>query len=344
MQVYSLDPLSDQRWSDFAASYPGASVFHQSGWLRALASTYGYRPIVLTSTPPNAKLQDGLIFCEVKSLITGNRLVSLPFSDHAEPLRNGHESTFDMAKWIHTESARRHWKYVELRPVSGPLVTDYLMTPSRTFWLHTLDLSPPVNRLFQNLHKNSAQRRIRHAERQNLVYEKGSSAALVDEFYDLLIKSRRRLLLLPQPRVWFQNLMACTNAEIRMVWKDGTAIAAILTLRHRGTVVYKYGCSNEKFHHLAGMPYLFWRLIEESKADNMQEIDFGRTDLDNHGLIRFKEQLGTMRRRINYFRSAELRRGRIPAASDFMAARKLCSVLPDSLSAIAGTLIYRHIA
>ena len=68
------------------------------------------------------------------------------------------------------------------------------------------------------------------------------------------------------------------NAEIRLARKGGVPIAAILSLKHRRTVVYKYGCSDEKFHHLAGMPFLFWKLIEESKDAGAEQIDFGRTD------------------------------------------------------------------
>ena len=40
--------------------------------------------------------------------------------------------------------------------------------------------------------------------------------------------------------------------DIRVARKDGKAIAAIVTLRHRRDVVYKYGCSDEQYHYLGG--------------------------------------------------------------------------------------------
>ena len=87
MQLHTLDPMIDRRWDDLVASHAKASVFHQSGWLRVLAKTYGYRPVVLTSTPAvTCRFRTAVVFCEVKSWITGSRLVSLPFADHAEPL------------------------------------------------------------------------------------------------------------------------------------------------------------------------------------------------------------------------------------------------------------------
>ena len=345
MQLYSLDPLSDGRWDGLAASHPKSSVFHQAGWLKALAKTYGYRTLALTTSPPGKPLTDGLAFCEVRSWITGSRLVSLPFTDHAEPLLPEGFASLDIAEWMRSECREHHWRYVELRPVSGDGPSIDSLTQSQSFWLHVLDLSPSTERLFRDLHRSCIQRRIRHAERQGLSYERSKSLDLLNEFYDLLMMTRRRFRLLPQPRAWFRNLMTCMDpaAEIRLVRKEGKAIAAIFTLRHRGTVVYKYGCSDEKFHHCAGMPLLFWKLIEESKAEGAEEIDFGRTDADNYGLIRFKDRFGTVRRRLNYFRYAEKARERAAATSGLPATRAFFSALPAALSSRAGRLVYRHI-
>jgi lipid II:glycine glycyltransferase (peptidoglycan interpeptide bridge formation enzyme) len=133
------------------------------------------------------------------------------------------------------------------------------------------------------------------------------------------------------------------NVEIRLARKDGIPIAAILTLCHGRTVVYKYGCSDERFHRFGAMPFLFWKLIEESKVAGQEEIDFGRTELNNDGLIEFKDRFGTSRRQITYLRYPESARGKDVVASYLPAVRSLFSVLPDALSSRAGRLVYRHI-
>jgi lipid II:glycine glycyltransferase (peptidoglycan interpeptide bridge formation enzyme) len=132
------------------------------------------------------------------------------------------------------------------------------------------------------------------------------------------------------------------DVEIRVARKESTPIAAILTLSHRQTNVYKYGCSDEKYHHLSGMPFLFWKLIEESKNEGAEQIDFGRTDLQNEGLVRFKDEFGAARRRLTYLRYPESATMNHPASTDMSAARRLFSVLPDVLSSRAGRLLYRH--
>jgi len=345
MRLYTLDPMQDPRWDDLVASHPRASAFHQRGWLKALAMTYGYRAMVLTSTPAGKPLSDGIVFCEVKSWITGSRLVSLPFADHCEPLLNETGDSLEFTEWMRTECGRQGWKYIELRPLVWEAPSGSPLAASQSFWFHTLSLAPSVEKIFGNLHKNCIQRRIRRAEREQLSYEKGCSEEILNDFYRLLMITRRRHKLLPQPRVWFRNLVGCMspNVEIRLVRKDAVPIAAILTLRHGRTVVYKYGCSDETFHHLAGMPFLFWKLIEESKTAGAEQIDFGRTDLDNGGLVEFKDRFGTTRRRVTYLRYPESKAEKSVVATYLPVARHVFSVLPDALSSQMGRVLYRHI-
>src|SRR4249920_2949505 len=85
-RVHTFNPLEDNRWPAFVQSDPNASIFHTAGWLKSLQATYQYEPIAFTTSAPGGDLKNAIVFCKVKSWITGRRLVSLPFSDHCEPL------------------------------------------------------------------------------------------------------------------------------------------------------------------------------------------------------------------------------------------------------------------
>jgi lipid II:glycine glycyltransferase (peptidoglycan interpeptide bridge formation enzyme) len=108
-------------------------------------------------------------------------------------------------------------------------------------------------------------------------------------------------------------------------------------------VVYKYGCSDGKFHHLGGMPFLFWRLIEDSKASGMEKIDFGRSDLDNEGLITFKDRLGTRRKLLTYYRYTYLQKVEAKFSWESRGFRGVLSRLPDVVLSTAGSLLYKHL-
>src|SRR5689334_15098324 len=86
MSVRAIDPREDARWPAFLDRHAHASVFHTPAWLEALRRTYGYQPAAFVTAAPGEELTNGLVFCRVKSWLTGRRIISLPFSDYCEPL------------------------------------------------------------------------------------------------------------------------------------------------------------------------------------------------------------------------------------------------------------------
>lgn len=336
-----VDPLADERWEALVEIHPRSSVFHTAGWLRALAQTYGYRPIVLTTARAGERLKDGLLLCPVRSWLTGKRLVSLPFADHCELLLEVPEQAAEYGSWLQTESAA--WDHIELRTRSLTLLPG--ARKARHYWFHELNLAPSLEKLFDGLHRSSIQRKIRRAEKEGLSCEVGRSPQLVEEFYRLLLMTRRRHRLFPQPRNWFANLTACLEdkLQVRVARKDGTPVAAMITLEHRGTVTYKYGCSDQRRHGLGGMPFLFWKLIEESKAAGAETIDFGRSDDDNPGLVTFKDRFGTRRMELVYQRYCDTPARESQGLDGERVVKRLFPFFPDSVLAMSGRLLYRHL-
>jgi hypothetical protein len=339
--VRCIDPLRESQWPEFLEQHRRASIFHTRGWLQALEQTYGYEPVAYTTSSPGSKLTDGWVFCRVNSWVTGRRLVSLPFSDHCEPLSDCRESLERLAAMVRQEQEQNKWNYIEFRPAQNPgQLTAF--EPCQEFWLHKLNLQPDSGELFKRFHKDSIQRKIQRAEREGLVYAEGQTE-LLDEFYHLLLLTRQRHGLAPQPRAWFCNLIRCLGPQlkIRVASASGIPVAAILTLRFQNTLTYKYGCSDARFHNLGGMQFLLWRAIQEAKQAGLDEFDLGRSDLDNPGLITFKDRLGAARFKLTYFRTPASQSYR--SRSYLSGARRVTAYMPKSVLSMAGRLVYKHL-
>jgi hypothetical protein len=342
MSVYEIDPLRDPRWPDFLEEHPRASIFHTRGWLEALKRTYGYEPVAYTTTAPGAPLTNGWVFCRIRSWLTGHRLVSLPFSDHCDPLLENSENLEEISQAVQHAWEENRWRYIECRLEFTQRVPDNFVKCEQPH-THKLSLQPELDELFRNLHKNSTQRKIKVAEREAVTYEAGRSGALLDWFYHLLVLTRRRHRVPPQPRKWFSNLLNCLGSQltIRVASSREKPVASIITLRFKNTLVYKYGGADERFFRLGGMQMLFWRAIVEAKENQVSEFDLGRSDLTSKGLILFKDRLGASRSSLSYCR--------YPASvdaialSDRMRAReKFLSYIPDRVITAGGPLLYRH--
>jgi CelD/BcsL family acetyltransferase involved in cellulose biosynthesis len=330
---YWIDPVRDPRWAELVDRHPASSVFHTTEWLTALRRTYGFEPLALTSSPPGTSLADGILFCKVRSLITGTRLVSLPFSDHCQPL----SASEDLLCALAETRERERMKYVELRPVE-PLPRCGL-EPSQRYYLHTLDLCPPLEDVFRKFHADCVRRKIRRAERENLAVEEGRSEDLLRDFFALQVITRRRHGLPPQPVEWFRNILAAMGekAVIRVARSNGRAVASIMTLRHKQTAVYKYGGSDLDDSNLGGTQLLLWKAIEDARGRGMVELDMGRCDIEAAGLAQFKERWGARRREVTYYRDPAKAHRKMPEFN-FLAR------LPNPVLILVGRLLYRHLA
>jgi CelD/BcsL family acetyltransferase involved in cellulose biosynthesis len=338
-----LNPLRDGRWPKLVDSHPASSVFHSTEWLSALQVAYGYEPVVYTNNADSSQLTSGIVFCKVRSWLTGRRLVSLPFSDYCDPLVDTVSECDDLLAGLRQVVDGGQWDYFEVRPNRLECCICDLYGKSDRYYWHSVDLRPGIDEIFRSFHQ-SVRRKIRRAEREGLAYEEGNSERLLEQFYRLLVGTRRRKLLPPQPVDWFRSLIASfgEKLKIRVASKSGMPIASILTLDFKNTVVYKYGCSDAEMHSLGGVALLLWNTIQQAKARGFEVFDLGRTDRINPGLTSFKEHWGGIRSNLCYFRYPKGEPSQ-PDSWKQRAAERIVKISSDRMLVAMGSLLYRHI-
>ena len=151
-------------WSELLSRHPAASVFHSPGWLRALRRTYGYEPIVAT-TSTESTLGNGIVLCRVNGW-RSNRLVSLPFSDHCEPLASETAELSELLSSLVSQVSAAGAS-LELRPREGTghsfasVARDHELWPGSEYCLHRIDLTADLSEIFNRFHPSSTRRAIR---------------------------------------------------------------------------------------------------------------------------------------------------------------------------------------
>ena len=348
--VYQIQPLMDPRWDGLLERHPCSSVFHSRAWLEALRRTYSYEPIAYTTSGPGEVLRDGIAMCRVESWLTGRRLVSLPFSDHCEPLVQRAEDLQVFVRTLREKLQAERLRYVEMRPVEPFALVTPSPYASSKYILHRLDLKPDIRTLFGAFHKDSIQRKIKRAKREGLTHQTGTTEAILDAFYRLLTMTRRRHGVPPQPKIWFRNLIECFGPalQICVVFAGRKPVAGMLTLRHKNTLVYKYGGSDTRFNRLGSMHSLYWESIQRAKALGLEVFDLGRADADQIGLITFKSRWGATQSNLTYLRFSlsenpthAFEAGRTTWKT--RAAKNVFAHAPTWILPELGDLLYRHI-
>jgi len=131
------------------------------------------------------------------------------------------------------------------------------------------------------------------------------------------------------------------SLEIRVARHRDVPVAAILTLRFRKVVYYKYACSDMRFKKLAAMPLLLWEAIRDSKIAGAEEFDFGRSETENKGLITFKDHWVNDRTELVYWRYPAF--DSVTEGWKLQLAKRVFARMPLALLPMVGRVIYSHI-
>ena len=178
--------------------------------------------------------------------------------------------------------------------------------------------------------------------RNELILELGD-VSTIDRFFKLHALTRKKLGLPVQPKTFFENIMKyMPDSQLAFcVTKEGMDAAAFFLLKKGKVLYYKYGASNPKLLGERPNHYLFYRLHDIAKTENLDTIDLGRTD--EAGLHQFKAGLGATPMAIETIGPS----GRLNVLQEgkgVLKAREIISHLPVSFHILAGKFFYRYLA
>lgn len=341
------NPLTQADWDDRVFKCPGSSIFHSKGWAAILAGTYGFKPCYFTGTR-GKELVSLLPVMEVNSWLTGRRGVSLPFTDHCEPLAASESALRTVIKEALQHGRRVGWKYVELRGLPAVAAGFPGAQPSVTFFIHQLKLFPDTEFLFSRL-ESSVRRAIRKGQKSGLTIESSTDEAAMRTYYALHCVTRKEHGLPPQPLAFFLNiqkhLLSQNQGMVVTARREGRAVASAVYLHRGSAAMYKFGASDAEGQELRANNLVMWEAIQRFAREGKAVLDFGRTSISNEGLRRYKLGWGTLETRAHYHRY-DLRSDTFVQAGDDALGwhNRVFRAMPAPLSRWAGSVLYRHMA
>src|SRR5690349_882730 len=315
---------TDPRWADFVATHPAATPFHHPDWTRLVAGCYGFSAFALAVIDPTGAIRAGLPVVEVRHLRRGPKWLSLPYTDYCPPLVSERLREEQLVAALQVASCAAGVRRVEIRaPIAGGSAA------GPTALRHVLTLSHNPVEVYAGFHRSQVQRNIRRAEREGLTVRRATRPHdLVDTFYQLHLRTRRRQGVPVQPRRFFRLLwesaISTGLGSVLIVEASAQPIAAAVFLAWNGTVIFKFGASDASAWSLRPNHVLFWHAIRTACEQGCRWFDFGRTNMGQEGLRNFKLSWGAVEEPLVYGTLGG-KPGSAPA--DGMAARMLGPVI-----------------
>jgi CelD/BcsL family acetyltransferase involved in cellulose biosynthesis len=335
--------LDDERWLAFLSTRPEATAFHQPAWSQLLADVYGYRSRVLALFEPGGEVAAGLPLLEVRSRLTGHRLVTLPFTDHCPVLARAKADLGRLAaslvEWREAVAAPALIIHAALPEAPGVRLTDVGVR-------HVLSLNGGRDVVLSSLKGGRAIGGARKAEREGVRVVVGSTHEDLEEFYRLHVQTRRRLGVPTQPRRFFkalwERILSHGHGFTVTALYQGRAIAATVLLASAGSLVYKYSASDAAYWRLRPNNLIVWTAIELALERGCSYFDFGRSGYADAGLRDFKSRWGAAEEPLVYSRLGAGRAqagGRLGTVLGTVIRRS-----PPALGQAIGELLYGHTA
>ena len=286
IRVRAFAPADRERWDGFVATCSDATFFHRNGWREILESCFGHRTHYLLAERGN-EVVGVLPLAEVKSLLFGHALVSLPFCAYGgvAALEPGavaalHAAAAELGRRLgvdHLELRDR-----EVRETDWPR-QDLYATFRRA-------ILPDVDANLATIPR-----------KQRAMVRKGIAAGLasridrgIDGFFTLYAGNMHRQGTPPLPRRYFQALQSAFGRDcevLTVVSPDGEALSSVLSFYFRGEVLPYYAGDIPAARDVAANDFKYWELMRRACERGLQVFDYGRSKRGT-GAYEFKKHWG----------------------------------------------------
>ncbi len=319
----------------FVLAHPRGTVFHLSGWRRAVERAIGHAPRDLLACRGGTLAGVlPLMRCARPPFLSlrGPDLVSVPYGVYGGPIGESPEvSRALVAAAIELGRSERAGR-VELRCVEDPGVEG--LTPSALYATFVRVLPADQAEVMKHMPKR-ARAEVRQAiERHGLELSEGQRH--LSDLARLFGESKQRLGSPGLPPAWFEALAAelGEGAVCHAAVRGGEVVAATMSFVFRDTLVFYYigttAAGNREFN---ATNFLTTRLQEWAVERGLARFDLSRSRVGS-GSFRFKEHQGFVAAPLSY-RYALLRSRALPALTPSNPRTKL---LRETWSRLPGWL------
>ncbi|HVR31608.1 MAG TPA: GNAT family N-acetyltransferase [Acidimicrobiia bacterium] len=263
-------------------------VFHSPTWAAVLADTYGFdvrARILHRGGSPEA----GIAFVTLDDHL-GRRHVTLPFSDFCDPLV---DDDSQLRRLIDDHLSGPAAVTIKRRVTETRSDSAELTEGARFAW-HGIDVGGDIDAAWDRL-DSGARRAIRKAQAAGITVRAATSLDDLRSFFELHLAVRKyKYRLLSQPWRFFESIwhrfLAPGEGVLLLAEVEGRVVGGVLFLTWGDTLYYKFNASDMDQLSVRPNDVVLWEGMKWANESGLSMVDLGVSDLDQPGLIRYKQK------------------------------------------------------
>lgn len=320
-----------------------STIFNTAEWLKVLADTYHYNPSILVNKK-DGKITACISSLDIKSIFTGRRMVSLPFSTYSGFLCDNNGALKEIEDFLKEEAKKENFKYIEIKQSSK---INSSFEEKEHYFNDILDLGKTEDELLKSFDKGTARWGIKKAQKSGIIVKEENNLEGYKKFYDLMLETRKLQGSPPYPLSLFKNILNYLkeNSQLFLAYHENIPIAGLVLFYFNKAAHYMYGASLKKKEYLQYQPnnLLIWEAIKFSKKAGCEKFDFGITPPAHSSLLQFKSRWGTEEKKLPYyFYLNKIKKIPLYDSSRFGIGKKIWKIMPKFIIRAIGPIILRN--
>lgn len=275
-----------ERWNEFVYANPYGTVFHLTHWKEAVEKAFGHRAHYVYAEK-DGKIEGVFPLIQVKSLLFGNIISSVPFAAYGGPLA------------VQSEVLGRLLDYG--KKLTADLQGDYLDLKFSNEQFTGLPQSDLHVTFIKEISADHDENLKAIPRKQRAMVRKGIKSGLVahfsndylDDFFKIYAENVQRMGTPVYSKKWFETLLDVfgERANLLVIEHDNQIISGVLSFYYKDTVLPYYAASMVEHRSLAPNDFQYWVLMQHAVAKGCRYFDFGRSKKGT-GPYNFKKNWG----------------------------------------------------
>lgn len=292
MPVLKATDEQKDEWNRFSNTMTGSLPLNRYEWRNILRDSYDIEPLFVYSVDESDQMR-GIAATYVTEDIYGRKNI---FSTRYGLLAADDDCLAEIMHFLKDYCVTNGIKRQQFTTGESFLNLTRFSSQRKTM---QLPISETVDRTWDAL-KSKTRNMVRKAINEGLKVEEGKEH--IHRFYEIYVDSMLGLNVPMHSKLFFVNVMKefGDDAELSVVYRDGKALAGMITLFGLSTASYPWQASLSGMNKYAPNQLLLWQTMKSCAERKISVLDMGES-VENEPVYVFKRNFGGNPVPVHYF-------------------------------------------
>jgi len=284
--IRELSAASAPAWDAFITAMPGGTFFHRAAWAEVIKEAFGHRAYYVY-TERDGAITGVLPLAQVKTLLFGDTLISVPFCVYGGPLAGDAESAAALESHAADLLSRTGASAVEFRH-REPVESDWIERPDLYVTFRKAIDGDNERNMKAIPRKQRAM--VRKGIQNGLTSVSDGNTRVLHQIYAESVRN----LGTPVFSLRYFDILAKAfgdSLDVVTILDNETPIASVMNFYFREEVLPYYGGGTLGARQRAGNDFMYWEVMRRAAARGYRTFDFGRSKIGT-GAYSFKHNWG----------------------------------------------------